>query len=53
MSTSITFTVAGPEAEKLKERIRAEAFQRGLSMSEWIVEAIADYLRKEQNGKRP
>ena len=45
MSTSITFTIAGQEAEKLKSLIREKATQEGMSVSEWIVQACAEYLR--------
>jgi len=48
MSTSLTFTIAGgEEAEAFKEKIRAEATAKGLSMSELIVDALADYFRKQ------
>jgi 6,7-dimethyl-8-ribityllumazine synthase len=48
MSVSITFTVAGgKEAAQLKERIRQEATDKGQSMSEWIVDAIAEHLRRQ------
>ena len=45
MSTSITFSVAGAQADALKEKIREEATRAGLSMSEWLVEAVAEKLR--------
>lgn len=49
MSTSITFTIRGQqEAEAFKQRIRDEATKRGLSISEFVVEAIAEYLRNEK-----
>lgn len=44
MSISITFTVAGSEANQFKEKIRKEATQNGLSMSEYIVKAVKAYL---------
>ena len=48
MSVSITLTVAGEAAPQLKERIRQEAMGRGMSISEFIVMAIAEFLRKEK-----
>ena len=47
MSVSLTFTIGGSQAEALKEKIRAEAMSRGMSMSEFITEAVAEALRKE------
>jgi predicted HicB family RNase H-like nuclease len=47
MSTSLTFTISGPESAQLKERIRQEATEKGVSISEWITEAIVEYLRKK------
>jgi len=47
MSTSVTFTIAGPDAAKLKQRIQDEALIQGLSMSEWITNAVAEYLRNQ------
>ena len=49
MSVTITFTVAGFEAPKLKERIREEAIARGVSVSEWITDAIVEYLRGDHD----
>lgn len=46
----MSFTIPGPDAVKLKKRIQEEAFRQGLSMSELIVECIADYFRRG-NGK--
>lgn len=48
MSVSLSFTISGPEAAKLRERIREEALGRGMSISEFIVMAIAEFLRKEK-----
>ena len=45
MSTSITFSVAGAQADALKEKVREEATKAGMSMSEWITEAVAEKLR--------
>lgn len=50
MSSTVTFSIPGAESEKLKERIRREAIEQGLSMSEWIVNACAEALRKK-NGQ--
>lgn len=47
MSVAVSFTIPGEDALKLKKRIQEEALRRGLSMSEWITEAIAEYLRRE------
>jgi len=44
MSASLSFTISGPQAEELKERIRSEALRRGQSMSELITEAVSEYL---------
>lgn len=44
LSISCTFTIAGEEAGKFKERIRQEALNQGLSMSEYIVKAVKAYL---------
>lgn len=51
MSVSVTFTVAGAQAAALKERIKKEATDRGISVSEWITEACAEYLRSQNSGK--
>jgi len=45
MSCPLSFTIPGEDALKLKKRIQAEALMRGFSMSEFIVEAIVEYLR--------
>ena len=50
MSVSVTFTVAGPDAQKFKDILQSRATADGMSMSEWITQALADYLRR-QNGK--
>ena len=51
MSTSLTFTVpGGEEALKFKEMIRKTATAQGISMSELIVEAVAEYLRGKNGG---
>jgi hypothetical protein len=42
---SITFSIAGKEGPLLKKRIEEEALKRGLSVSEFVVEAVVDYLR--------
>lgn len=49
MSVSVTFTVAGAQASALKERIKKEATERGISVSEWITEACAEYLRHQKS----
>ena len=49
MSTSITFSVAGAQAEALKEKIREEAMKQGLSMSEFIVMCVAEYMRTHES----
>ena len=51
MSVSLTLSIAGPEAAKLKNRIYEEATQEGLSISEWMIRAAAEYLRKEKESK--
>ena len=45
MSVMMSFTVAGEDAAKLKEKVRELALQEGLSMSEWIVDAIVEKIR--------
>jgi len=50
LSVTVSFTIQGAnEAFRFKELIRKTATEKGLSMSELIVEAVAEYLRK-QNG---
>lgn len=49
MSVSVTFTIAGKQALEFKERMQHEALIRGLSMSEWLVEAAAEYIRKRSH----
>ena len=46
MSVPLSITIPGPDAAKLKERIQKEAQGQGLSISEWVVEAIAEKLRR-------
>lgn len=50
MSSPLTITIAGPQAAAFKQKIREEATRRGLSISEMVVEAVAEFFRKEQNG---
>ena len=46
MSISLTFTIPGGEdALAFKEKIRELSEAQGISMSEYIVEAIAQYMR--------
>jgi hypothetical protein len=45
MSVNVNFTIAGPEANKLRDRIREEAKSKGVSLSEFITEAVVYYLR--------
>lgn len=42
---SITFSIPGPEAPQLKKKIQDEALKRGLSVSEYVVECVAAYMR--------
>ena len=52
MSVSVTFTIPGREdAAAFKARLNEEAMKRGMSLSEWLVEVIADHLRN-QNAKK-
>lgn len=48
MSVQASFTISGDpkKALQFKERVQTEATARGLSFSELVVEAIAEYLRK-------
>ena len=48
MSVSLTISIAGPDAARLKQLIFEDATKEGLSISEWIVRAAAEYLRKEK-----
>lgn len=45
MSATVNFTIPGPDAEAFKERIRKEAARKGWSISEFCVEALAEYFR--------
>ena len=46
MSVSLTVTIAGrEEASKFKEKIKEEAMKQGMSISEFVVGCIAEYLR--------
>lgn len=51
MSVPLSVTIAGAQAAEFKEKVRQEALNRGMSMSELVVEALADYLRKSSNGQ--
>lgn len=53
MSATLNVIIAGPDGSKLKDRIREEATRRGQSVSEFCVEAIAEFLRRENRGERP
>ena len=46
MSISLTFTIPGSsDALAFKEKIRELSEAQGISMSEYIVEAIAEHMR--------
>jgi len=45
MSVSITFTIPGPQAPDFKAKIKEASAGQGMSMSEYIVEAVAEYMR--------
>jgi hypothetical protein len=45
LMASITFSIGGQEGPLLKKKIKEEALKRGLSVSEFCVEALAEYLR--------
>lgn len=48
MSVSITFTIPGnDDALAFKKKIREIAESQGVSMSEWIVNAIAERMRHD------
>lgn len=51
MSVSITITIPGPDAPKLKKRLWEEAQRRGWSLSEYCVEALAHYMRDKMADK--
>lgn len=46
MSVCVSFTIPGQDASKLKEKIQHVALQQGQSMSEFIVEAVVEAIRK-------
>lgn len=48
MSVSLTFSIPGPDAQAFKDRIQKEATAQGMSMSEYIVESIAEHLRNQK-----
>ena len=50
MSAQVTFTIAGHDAEKLKDRIQEEANKKGMSVSQWMTDAAVEKLRN-QNGQ--
>lgn len=50
MAVTITFSIPGTDAPKFKKRIQDESLKRGLSVSEFLVEAVAEFLRSE-NGR--
>jgi hypothetical protein len=45
MSVPMTISIPGPQAQAFKDRLQEEARRQGISLSEWVVEACADYLR--------
>lgn len=48
MSVSLTLSIAGEDAAKLKARIYETAIKSGMSISEWMVQAAVEKLRKEK-----
>ena len=48
MSVSLTLSIAGPDAAALKARIVKEALKNGMSVSEFVVMAVAQYLRENR-----
>jgi hypothetical protein len=49
MSVSLTLSIAGADAAKLKKRITEEAMRQGMSISEYVVMCVAEHLRKENS----
>ena len=49
MSVSLTLSIAGPDAAKLKERIVKEALKNGMSVSEFVVNCVVIYLRENRD----
>lgn len=49
MSACMSFTIAGPDAQKFKEKIQKEALRSGMSASELIVESVAEYFRNQKS----
>lgn len=49
MSIPLNITIPGKQAQAFKDRIKEEAVRQGISVSEYVVEAIAEYLRNHQN----
>ncbi len=48
MSVNLSFTIPGKEAAKFKKMLKQTAIEKGMSLSEMIVEAIAEYLRNNK-----
>ncbi len=48
MSVNLSFTIPGKEAPEFKKMLRQKATEKGMSMSELIVEAVAEYLRNNK-----
>ena len=49
MSVSLTLSIAGENAAKLKERIVKEALKNGMSVSEWVIMTVVQYLRENRD----
>lgn len=48
MGTKITFTIAGKEGQAFKKLIQKTASEKGMSVSEFCVEALAEYIRNNK-----
>lgn len=48
MSVSLTISIPGKQAQEFKDRIKELAMQKGWSVSELTVEALAEYLQLEE-----
>lgn len=46
MSVTLSITIAGPDAAKIKELMREKALKQGMSLSEFVVDCIAERLEK-------
>ncbi len=53
MSTPLTISIPGKLAAEFKQRIKEEATAEGISISEWVVDACAEKLRRKNESANP